>query len=97
MKKNITELSLHEKDTGSSEVQIALLTDKIETLSLSFLWVVNLDWPGFLLSISYEIRSKSILCPAGQPSIIPPMALPWDSPKVVNLKIFPKELFIRIK
>ena len=33
MKKNITELSLHKKDTGSSEVQIALLTDKIETLS----------------------------------------------------------------
>ena len=33
MKKNITEVSLHKKDTGSSEVQIALLTDKIETLS----------------------------------------------------------------
>ena len=33
MKKNITEISLHEKDTGSSEVQIGLLTDKIETLS----------------------------------------------------------------
>ena len=33
MKKNITELSIHEKDTGSSEVQIALLTDKIESLS----------------------------------------------------------------
>ena len=33
MKKNITELSMHEKDTGSSEVQIALLTDKIESLS----------------------------------------------------------------
>ena len=33
MKKNITDLSLHEKDTGSSEVQIALLTDKIEKLS----------------------------------------------------------------
>ena len=33
MKKNITELSIHEKDTGSSEVQIAILTDKIETLS----------------------------------------------------------------
>ena len=33
MKKNIKELSLHEKDTGSSEVQIALLTDKIQTLS----------------------------------------------------------------
>ena len=33
MKKNINEVSLHEKDTGSSEVQIALLTDKIQTLS----------------------------------------------------------------
>ena len=33
MKKNITDISLHEKDTGSSEVQIALLTDKIEILS----------------------------------------------------------------
>tara|TARA_S200000501_G_C20340028_1_gene532828 strand:- start:210 stop:458 length:249 start_codon:yes stop_codon:yes gene_type:complete len=27
------ELSIHEKDTGSSEVQIALLTEKIEMLS----------------------------------------------------------------
>ena len=33
MKKNITDVSLHEKDTGSSEVQIALLTDKIVSLS----------------------------------------------------------------
>ena len=33
MKKNVSEVSLHEKDTGSSEVQIGLLTDKIETLS----------------------------------------------------------------
>ena len=33
MKKNITDISLHEKDTGSSEVQIALLTDKIVSLS----------------------------------------------------------------
>ena len=33
MKKNIAEISLHEKDTGSSEVQIALLTGKIQTLS----------------------------------------------------------------
>ena len=31
--KRAKELSMHEKDTGSSEVQIALLTDKIETLS----------------------------------------------------------------
>ena len=33
MSKKISELAIHEKDTGSSEIQIALLTDKIETLS----------------------------------------------------------------
>ena len=27
------ELAIHEKDTGSSEIQIALLTEKIESLS----------------------------------------------------------------
>jgi len=33
MEKKIKNVGLHEKDTGSSEVQIALLTDKIENLS----------------------------------------------------------------
>ena len=33
MEKKIKDVGLHEKDTGSSEVQIALLTDKIENLS----------------------------------------------------------------
>ena len=33
MNKRIRELAIHDKDTGSSEIQIALLTDKIETLS----------------------------------------------------------------
>jgi len=33
MNKKIKELSIHEKDTGSSEVQVALLTEKIESLS----------------------------------------------------------------
>ena len=33
MTKKAEELKMHGKDTGSSEVQIALLTDKIETLS----------------------------------------------------------------
>ena len=33
MNKKIKEVALHEKDTGSSEAQIALLTDKIENLS----------------------------------------------------------------
>ena len=31
--KKAKELAIHEKDTGSSEVQVALLTEKIETLS----------------------------------------------------------------
>ena len=33
MTKKVEELKMHEKDTGSSEVQVAFLTDKIETLS----------------------------------------------------------------
>ena len=33
MTKKSKELAIHETDTGSSEVQIALLTDKIENLS----------------------------------------------------------------
>ena len=33
MTKKTQELTMHEKDTGSSEVQIALLTEKIENLS----------------------------------------------------------------
>ena len=33
MTKKAQELAIHEKDTGSSEVQIALLTEKIENLS----------------------------------------------------------------
>tara|TARA_B100001027_G_C16054409_1_gene235667 strand:- start:210 stop:458 length:249 start_codon:yes stop_codon:yes gene_type:complete len=33
MNKKIQELAIHDKDTGSSEIQVALLTDKIEILS----------------------------------------------------------------
>jgi len=33
MKQKTKELAIHERDTGSSEVQIAQLTDKIENLS----------------------------------------------------------------
>ncbi|MBA1339854.1 MAG: small subunit ribosomal protein S15 [Pelagibacterales bacterium] len=33
MKEKIKKLATHDKDTGSSEVQVALLTEKIETLS----------------------------------------------------------------
>ena len=33
MNKKAEELAMHDKDTGSSEIQIALLTEKIEILS----------------------------------------------------------------
>ena len=33
MKKKVKELAIHENDTGSSEIQVALLTEKIEALS----------------------------------------------------------------
>ena len=33
MNTKVKELATHDKDTGSSEIQIALLTEKIETLS----------------------------------------------------------------
>ncbi len=33
MNKKANELAMHDRDTGSSEIQIALLTDKIESLS----------------------------------------------------------------
>ena len=33
MSKKTQELAIHDKDTGSSEIQIALLTEKIENLS----------------------------------------------------------------
>ena len=33
MSKKAAELAIHDKDTGSSEIQIALLTEKIENLS----------------------------------------------------------------
>ena len=33
MKEKIKEIAIHDKDTGSSEVQVAILTEKIEILS----------------------------------------------------------------
>ena len=33
MSKKLSELAIHDKDTGSSEIQIALLTEKIDNLS----------------------------------------------------------------
>ena len=37
MANKVKELAIHDKDTGSSEVQVAQLTDKIETVSYTHL------------------------------------------------------------
>ena len=39
MSKKINDLAIHEKDTGSSEVQIAILTKKIENLLFQMLMI----------------------------------------------------------
>ena len=36
MNKKVKDLAMHDSDTGSSEIQIALLTEKIENLSKHF-------------------------------------------------------------
>ena len=51
MEKKTKNLAMHEKDTGSSEVQVALLTDKSETVlknikqskkyKYSFIWFLR--------------------------------------------------------
>ena len=66
--------------------------DNIWTLSSSFLWVVNLDCPGFLLSNSIWISCSLRFMFGGQPSTIQPIAGPWDSPQVVKRNSFPKVL-----
>ena len=55
---------------------------------------VKLDIPGLLKFTFSWILSKSILKPAGNPSITPPIIFPWDSPKVVSLNKLPNPLDI---
>ncbi len=68
------------------------IPERNSTVSGSFRWVTILDWPGFLLFNSSCIALKSITTPAGKPSMIPPIAMPWDSPKVVSFNKLPNEL-----
>ena len=42
MSKKVKEVAIHDKDTGSSEVQIALLTEKIESLSNHMLSLIHI-------------------------------------------------------
>jgi hypothetical protein len=43
------------------------------------------DWPGLRRESSKFMASKSRVKPAGHPDKIPPIAGPWDSPKVLNV------------
>ena len=50
MKEKVKELQIHAKDTGSSEVQIAQLTGKIESLSKQYLQILKSGKKPVLLS-----------------------------------------------
>ena len=54
------------------------------------------DCPGRRRSSSDCTKSISMVIPAGNPSITPPMPLPCDSPKLVRRRILPNELNISI-
>ena len=58
--------------------------------------VVMRDCPGRRRSSSDCTKSISMVIPAGNPSITPPMPLPCDSPKLVRRRILPNELNISI-
>ena len=61
MIKKAKEISMHDKDTGSSEVQIGLLTEKIENLS-NFKDIVissNLNGNDLFKSLSAKFNSSN--------------------------------------
>ena len=41
MIKKAKELAMHDKDTGSSEIKVALLTEKIETILSAEIKIIN--------------------------------------------------------
>ena len=82
MNKKAQELAMHERDTGSSEVQIALLTDKIETVycfktSERRIWVNDIefgdyesgsqeDWEPHFEQVKEQIQRKPMQPPSLQ-------------------------------
>ena len=58
MNKKAQELATHDKDTGSSEIQIALLTEKIETLSKHIKRVLIFNKKNFITESGHEIFTK---------------------------------------
>ena len=72
------------------------MPERNSTLSDSLREVVMRDCPGRGRSSSDCTKSISMVIPAGNPSITPPMPLPCDSPKLVRRRILPNELNISI-
>lgn len=76
---------------GTPVVFPSNIPERKRTSSGSLRWVTIADCPGFRDPFQTESAFKSIEIPAGHPSITPPSASPWDSPKVLNLNRVPKE------
>jgi hypothetical protein len=66
--------------------------DRISTASASWRCEVCRDLPVARRARSWANSSALIASPGGQPSITQPIAGPCDSPKVVTVNNFPKEL-----
>src|SRR6185437_11511301 len=58
--------------------------ERIFTVSGSWRWLTNFDWPGRRRSRSAWMSACVSAMPGGQPSITQPIAGPWLSPKVVT-------------
>src|ERR1700754_771100 len=66
--------------------------DRIFTVSGSWGWVTNLDWPGRRFSIQGWMSASVSGMLGGQPSTTQPIAGPWLSPQVVTRNRWPKVL-----
>ena len=86
----------HDESDGASGGLASKMPERNSTLSDSLREVVMRDCPGRRRSSSDCTKSISMVIPAGNPSITPPMPLPCDSPKLVRRRILPNELNISI-
>jgi hypothetical protein len=71
---------------------LAKTPEIISTVSGSWRWVVNRDWPGRRFSKKLWISAASSGKPGGHPSTTQPIAGPWLSPQVVTRNKCPKVL-----
>ena len=81
---------------GDPNVTPFSVPDRISTLSVSDLCVVNVLWPGLRRSSCGWMSSSVNFSLEGQPSTTAPTQGPCDSPKVVIVKQLPKLLDIDI-